>query len=201
MEKVKKRQRLLSLLSDNQGRFYYTGAIDGKDGPMTKDGARRFLEDYGFEVETVVDLGDAPTIDGNAVMVFSLAADGDKLVSPHFRVREFGCNDGSDVVLIHPILPVWAEAFRTINGAFSPRHDGSAYRTVSYNATLDGASPKSKHCMGLAMDIHAKKATVQELYDRAVSIMGESGGLGIYDWGIHVDCRPIKSRWDYRKAA
>ena len=198
MEKVKKRQRLLSLLSDNQGRFYYTGAIDGKDGPMTKDGARRFLEDYGFEVETVVDLGDTPTIDGNAVMVFSLAADGNKQVSPHFRVREFACKDGSDVVLIHPILPVWAEAAREINGAFPPN---SAYRTVSYNASIPDASPKSKHCMGIAMDIPAKKATAQELYELFKGIMGESGGLGIYDWGIHVDYRPIKSRWDYRKAA
>lgn len=192
MEKVKKRQRLLSLLSDNQGRFYYTGAIDGKDGPMTKDGARRFLEDYGFEAETVVDLGDTPTIDGNAVMVFSLAADGDKQVSPHFRVREFACNDGSDVVLIHPILPVWAEAAREINSAFRPN---SAYRTVSYNATLKDASPKSKHCMGIAMDIPAKKATAQELYDLFEGIMGETGGIGIYDWGIHIDSRSVKARW------
>ncbi len=196
MEKVKKRQRLLSLLSDNQGRFYYTGAIDGKDGPMTKDGARRFLEDYGFEVETVVDLGDAPTIDGNAVMVFSLAADGDKLVSPHFRVREFACNDGSDVVLIHPLLPVWAEALRTINGAFEPT---SSYRTVSYNASIKDASPKSKHCHGIAMDVPAVKATPEELYDLALTLVGESGGLGIYPWGIHMDARPDKSRWDYRK--
>ena len=195
MEKVKKRQRLLSLLSDNQGRFYYTGAIDGKDGPMTKDGARRFLEDYGFEVETVVDLGDAPTIDGNAVMVFSLAADGDKLVSPHFRVREFACKDGSDVVLIHPLLPVWAEALRTINGAFEPT---SSYRTVSYNASIKDASPKSKHCQGIAMDVPAVKATPEELYDLALTLVGESGGLGIYPWGIHMDCRKIKSRWDYR---
>ncbi len=199
MEKVKKRQRLLSFLQGADGRFYYDGPIDGKNGPKTKEGAERFLADYGFEVETAVDLGDAPTIDGNAVMVFSLAADGDKLVSPHFRVREFACNDGSDVVLIHPILPVWAEAARNINGAFSPRRDGSAYRTVSYNATLDGAASKSKHCMGLAMDIHAKKATAQELYDLFEGILGESGGLGIYDWGIHVDCRKIKSRWDNRR--
>lgn len=195
MEKVKKRQRLLSLLSDNQGRFYYTGAIDGKDGPMTKDGARRFLEDYGFEVETVVDLGDAPTIDGNAVMVFSLATDANKKVSHFSEVGEYACNDKSDVVLIHPILPVWFEAARAINGPFKPN---SAYRTVSYNATLKDASPKSKHCQGIAMDIPAKKATAQELYDLFEGIMGESGGLGIYDWGIHVDCRPIKSRWDYR---
>lgn len=64
MEKVKKRQRLLSLLSDNQGRFYYTGAIDGKNGPMTKDGARRFLEDYGFEVEPVEESAPADLWDG-----------------------------------------------------------------------------------------------------------------------------------------
>lgn len=131
----------------------------------------------------------------NQVMVFSLAADGEKYVSEHSQVKEYACNDGSDVVFIHAIQPVWFEAARTINGPFCPN---SAYRTVSYNASIKDASPKSKHCMGIAMDIPAKNATPQELYDLFEDIMGESGGLGIYDWGIHVDYRPIKSRWDYR---
>lgn len=192
MEKIKKRQRLLSLLSDSTGKFYYEGPIDGVDGPKTKEGAQRFLEDYGFEVAAVSDSDTIPSIDGNAVMVFSLAADGSKQVSEHFRVREFACNDGSDVVLIHPILPVWAEAARTINGAFKPN---SAYRTVSYNASIKDASPKSKHCWGIAKDIPAVKAAPQELYDPFEGILGSSGGLGLYSWGVHVDCRPIKSRW------
>jgi peptidoglycan hydrolase-like protein with peptidoglycan-binding domain len=195
MEKIKRRQKLLSLLQGADGRFYYDGPIDGIDGPGTQAGAKRFLEDYGFQVQAVVEAPQAPAADVLTVMVFSLAADGDKFVSPHFRVREFACNDGSDVVLIHPILPVWAEALRTINGAFKPN---SSYRTVSYNASIKDASPKSKHCQGIAMDVPAVNATPEELYDLALTLVGDSGGLGIYPWGIHMDCRLIKSRWDYR---
>ena len=196
MERIKKRQMLLSLMSDAQGRFYYDGSIDGKDGPKTQEGARRFLEDYGFQIQAVTEPAQVPDNQEMTVMVFSLAADGNKFVSPHFRVREFACKDGSDVVLIHPLLPVWAEALRTINGAFEPT---SSYRTVSYNASIKDASPKSKHCQGIAMDVPAVKATPEELYDLALTLVGESGGLGIYSWGIHIDCRKIKSRWDYRK--
>lgn len=193
MEKVKRRQRLLAFLQGADGRFYYEGPIDGVDGPGTRAGAERFLEDYGFQVQAVLEAHKTPADDVLTVMVFSLAADGDKFVSPHFRVREFSCNDGSDVVLIHPILPVWAEAMRTINGAFKPN---SAYRTVSYNASIKDASPKSKHCQGIAMDVPAVNATPEELYDLALTLVGDSGGLGIYPWGIHIDSRPIKARWN-----
>ena len=63
MEKIKKRQRLLSFLQGEGGRFYYDGPIDGIDGPRTQAGAQRFLEDYGFkaapeEESTPADLWD-----------------------------------------------------------------------------------------------------------------------------------------------
>ena len=194
MDKIKKKQRLLNFLSDAEGRFYYDGPVDGIDGPGTQAGAERFLRDYGFEVQVVTEGVQSTNVEGLTVMVFSLAEDGEKFVSPHFRVREFACNDGSDVVLIHPLLPVWAEALRAINGSYTPN---SAYRTVSYNATIKDASPKSKHCQGIAMDVPAVKATPQELYDLALTLVGDTGGLGIYAWGIHIDCRPVKSRWKY----
>ena len=193
MEKIKRRQRLLSFLQDNDGRFYYNGPIDGIDGPGTQEGAQRFLEEYGFQGQVVTGELEPANTEGLSVMVFSLAEDGDKLLSPHFRVREFACNDGSDVVLIHPILPVWAEALRTINGAFKPN---SAYRTVSYNASIPDASPKSTHCWGISMDVPAVNATPEELYDLALTLVGDTGGLGLYDWGIHIDCRSIKARWN-----
>lgn len=195
MEKIKMRQRLLAFLQDADDRPYYEGQIDGKDGPKTQEGAEKFLRDYGFQVQAVTGELQSTGTEGLSVMVFSLAADGNKFVSPHFRVREFACNDGSDVVLIHPLLPVWAEALRAINGGYSPN---SSYRTVSYNASIKDASPKSKHCWGIAMDVPAVNATPQELYDLGLNLVGDTGGLGIYSWGIHIDARPVKSRWDYR---
>jgi len=195
MEKTKKRQRLLAFLTDWEGKPYYEGSIDGIDGPGTRAGAEKFLEEYGFRVEAVSDPDTTPEIPGNAVLVFSLAADGGKKLSEHFSVREFACNDGSDVVFIHPILPVWAEELRKINGPFSPKNEGSAYRTVSYNASIKGAAANSPHCWGFAMDVPAKNATPEQLYAAAEKFMGNTGGLGLYSWGIHVDTRPVKSRW------
>lgn len=37
-----------------------------------------------------------------SVGTYSLAREGDKLLSPHFRVREFACRDGADLVKIDP---------------------------------------------------------------------------------------------------
>ena len=181
----------LSQLCDGDGAPYYADALDGKAGPGTRAAIYDLAKDLGL-----MDLQDSPKIDlcsvqENQVMVFSLKSDGEKYVSEHFRVREFACQDGSDVVLIHPQLPVWAEEIRKVNGPFSPN---SAYRTVSHNKKIDGAT-YSKHCWGTAMDIPAAKATPLELYQAAEKIMGDSGGLGIYDWGIHMDCRQTKSRW------
>ena len=65
-----------------------------------------------------------------------------------------------------------------------------------FRSCLD-ASPKSKHCQGIAMDVPTVNATPEELYDLALTLVGDSGGLGIYPWGIHIDGRAIKSRWDY----
>ena len=198
MEKIKRRQRLLSVLRDETGGTYYDGPIDGIDGPGTQAGAERFLKDYGFTVDQVQNQTPevSTELPDNAVLAFSLAADGDKKLSEHFRVREFACNDGTDPVFIHPILPVWAEMARAINGPFRPN---SAYRTVAYNASPQvGGAKLSLHCRGLAMDIPKSDATPEELYALFEEIMGDSGGLGIYNWGVHVDPRPVKSRWDER---
>ena len=34
------------------------------------------------------------------VKTYSLKSDGDKQLSPHFKVKEFRCKDGSDKILI-----------------------------------------------------------------------------------------------------
>jgi len=177
-------------LTDGNGDAYYSGPIDGKLGTETIAAARRMLESIvpSQEQEKVYELP------ADVVMVFSRAADGEQRISEHFKVREFACHDGSDVVFIHPILPVWAEEIRELNGPFTPN---SAYRTPGHNAAVGGAA-LSKHCWGIAMDIPAVNATPQQLYAAAEKIMGDTGGLGIYDWGIHMDCREEKARWDER---
>ena len=130
------------------------------------------------------------------VKVYSLAAEGAKQITPHFKVREFACSDGSDVVFVAPSLVDILEAIRVHFGR--PVTVTSGYRTVSYNAGLKNSSKKSQHCNGLAADIQVEGHTPLEVYDYACSLLGDHGGVGIYNTFVHVDVRASKSRFDYR---
>ena len=130
------------------------------------------------------------------VKVYSLAAEGAKQITPHFKVREFACSDGSDVVFVAPSLVDILEAIRVHFGR--PVTVTSGYRTVSYNAGLKNSSKKSQHCNGLAADIKVEGHTPLEVYDYACSLLGDHGGVGIYNTFVHVDVRAVKSRFDYR---
>ena len=130
------------------------------------------------------------------VKVYSLAAEGAKQITPHFKVREFACSDGSDVVFVATSLVDILEAIRVHFGR--PVTVTSGYRTVSYNAGLKNSSKKSQHCNGLAADIKVEGHTPKEVYDYACSLLGDHGGVGIYNTFVHVDVRASKSRFDYR---
>ena len=131
------------------------------------------------------------------VKVFSLKEEGSRQITPHFRVYEFACNDGSDPVFISQALADILENIRVHFG--KPVHINSGYRTVSYNKTVSGSSSTSQHCNGLAADIRVDGHTPAEVYAVADSMLGEHGGVGIYDTFVHVDARSKKSRFDYRK--
>ena len=73
------------------------------------------------------------------------------------------------------------------------RHSG--IRCSRYNASIAGASPHSKHRLGMAYDFHIEGVSPRELYDFGESLMPDRGGLGLYSWGIHLDDRPVKGRW------
>lgn len=130
------------------------------------------------------------------VKVYSLAAEGAKQITPHFKVREFACSDGSDVVFVATSLVDILEAIRVHFGR--PVTVTSGYRTVSYNAGLKNSSKKSQHCNGLAADIKVEGHTPKEVYNYVCSLLGDHGGVGIYNTFVHVDVRATKSRFDYR---
>ena len=127
------------------------------------------------------------------VKVYSLAAEGGRQVTPHFKVREFACNDGSDPVFISQALADILENIRVHFG--KPVHINSGYRTVSYNKTVSGSSSTSQHCNGLAADIRVEGVSPDRVADYAEQLLGDHGGVGIYDTFVHVDVRANKSRW------
>lgn len=120
-------------------------------------------------------------------------SDGDAQLSGHFKLHEFQCSDGSDVIFVSPALVDILESIRVHFGAAVTIT--SAYRTEAFNARTDGSSKKSKHCEGLAADIQVAGHTPREVYDYACRLLGDHGGVGIYDTFVHVDVRANKSRW------
>lgn len=70
---------------------------------------------------------------------------------------------------------------------------GSGVRCVQHNADVGGVA-NSEHLYGRAADLHSG-ASPEQMKQAAEEVMGNSGGIGIYSWGIHVDTGKY-SRWD-----
>ena len=85
-----------------------------------------------------------------AIKQYSLKADGARKLAPGFKVREFRCRDGSDVVMIDQTLVVLLQAIREHFG--KPITITSGYRTAAHNAAVGGAK-SSQHLLGRAADI------------------------------------------------
>ena len=127
------------------------------------------------------------------VKVYSLKAEGSRQITDHFRVYEFACSDGSDVVFVSTSLVDILEAIRVHFGR--PVTITSGYRTVSYNASLKNSSKKSQHCNGLAADIKVAGVSPAAVADYAEQLLGSHGGVGRYSTFTHIDVRADKSRW------
>lgn len=127
------------------------------------------------------------------VKVYSLKAEGSRQITEHFRVYEFACSDGSDVVFVSQTLAEILENIRQHFGAAVTVTSG--YRTVSYNATVENSSKTSQHCNGLAADIKVAGVSPDRVADYAEQLLGSHGGVGRYGTFTHIDVRADKSRW------
>ena len=134
-----------------------------------------------------------------AIKEYSRARDGEKKLSPSFRVREFACGDGSDPIMIDEELVVVLQCIREHFG--KPVTITSGYRTASHNTKV-GGSRSSQHLLGRAADIQVQDTDPLAVAAYAESLMPGWGGVGRYPvkagrakgW-VHVDTRPNKSRW------
>ncbi len=132
-------------------------------------------------------------MNGAVVHAYSRAKDGVVQLTANFKVREFACQDGSDTLFVSTEL---AKVLQQIRAHFGkPVTINSAYRTATHN-TNEGGSPTSQHLYGLAADIVVQGTAPKEVAKYAETLLGAKGGIGLYKWGVHVDVRAKRSRWD-----
>lgn len=129
------------------------------------------------------------------VRAYSKAREGGSALTRNFKVREFACSDGTDTVFVSPEL---VEVLQRIRDHFGrPVTINSGYRTEAHNRAVGGAS-YSQHKYGTAADIAVSGVTPLEAARYAQSLLPASGGIGLYKWGVHVDVRAGRARWDSR---
>ncbi len=111
--------------------------------------------------------------------------------SPYFSREEFRCQCGGRYCNGFPVEPR-EDMVRTVNEIRRRlgvpveivSAGGSGVRCPQHNAAVGGVQ-NSNHLAGKAADLHSKKSP-QEMARVAEAVMGNTGEIGIYAWGIHV---------------
>ena len=125
----------------------------------------------------------------------------------NFKVSEFACKCGRFDCPHYGIRQELIDALQKLRDfAGVAIFVNSGYRCPKWNKAV-GGSKGSMHMKGLAADIWCEELTPEELKKFAEEIPEfANGGIGIYDWGIHVDVRGgihvdvrgRRARWDRR---
>lgn len=197
---IKQKQALLAYLG------YYTGQLDGIWGDQSRLATEAFQRDYQLTVDG--DFGD-----GTAKRIREVIATGEKPVVAenetntsadwwgdirYFSRAEFRCPCGKCGGF--PVEPQ-EKMVRTVDEI---RHrlgvpvsimdaGGSGIRCPEHNAEVGGVA-NSEHLYGRAADLHSA-ASPARMKTVAEEVLGNTGGIGLYDWGIHVDVGKY-SRWN-----
>lgn len=117
----------------------------------------------------------------------------------YFQRSEFACKCGGKYCNGFPVEPDEAlvrmlDKVRTKRG--KPMHINSGIRCKQHNANTEGSSKTSKHMDGNAADVRITGVTPYALAKDFEELMPNTGGIGVYSWGVHVDTRPNKTRWN-----
>lgn len=194
----KQKQALLAYLG------YYVGAIDGIWGSGSREAAKRFRADYGLSSGTSIN-GTADekkllsAVTGEAKPVEKPQSTGDGWDGiRYFKRSEFACKCGGKYCNGYPAEPHletvrFADEIRARIG--KPIKVNSGLRCRQHNANTPGAAANSNHMGGGAADLGCPAGTTPaEMYEIAEEVMGNTGGIILYNWGIHIDDRKVKYR-------
>lgn len=197
---VKQKQCLLAYLG------YYTGTIDGDWGPLSQAATEAFQRGYQLTVDGV--FGDATAQRIREVIASGeapAAAEQEETAGTfwdeieYFTREEFRCKCGGKYCNGYPAEPHeatvrYADAIRKRIGKPVPVNSG--LRCPTWNSVQGGVS-NSNHIGGGAVDLGKPSGvTPAQMYAIAEEVIGDTGGIGKYSWGIHIDSRSTKSRWN-----
>lgn len=124
---------------------------------------------------------------------YILDTDGNVKIARYFKVKEFACKDGSQVVFIDDYLCTVLDILRQKLG--KPVIITSGYRTPEWNAKCNGAK-YSYHMRGMAADIRVDGMSAKEIADKLNEIVPDECGIIVYSNWVHFDVRTGKK---YRK--
>ena len=200
---LKQKQALLAYLG------YYDGPLDGlwgeKSQRATIDFQRACMAQtevdgiFGAATEKrileVIATGEKPK---ESVQIDAAAPDWWKDIR-YFTREEFRCPCGKcggfpvepDENMVRTVDAIRAKLGKPIGIVDS---GGSGVRCPEHNAAVGGVAT-SYHLKGMAADLHCATATPAEMKKAAEAVMGKTGGIGLYSWGIHVDAGKY-SRWN-----
>ena len=186
---IKQRQNLLAYLG------YYVGAIDGEWGSGSRAACTAFQRDVGI------------TADGHG------GPETDKYLRKAVAndlIKTEPVEDVTDINVGNKTGTFWDDIeffdreeklVRTVDEIRRRlgvpvqivTAGGSGVRCEQHNANVRGAT-NSEHLYGRAADLHAP-VSLATLKQTAEAVLNGTGGLGLYDWGIHVDTGKY-SRWN-----
>lgn len=204
---IKQRQCLLFYLG------YYVGNVDGNWGSGSREACKAFQRDF-FQMDSKVD-GICGTETEKALKhAVSYGMPAKKVESTstattnksgtfwdeikYFKRSEFKCTCGGKYCNGFPVEPdeqlvrILDNVRAKYGKAFSPN---SAIRCTKRNSEVGGAS-NSQHLYGTAADISVPGVAPNTVAAYLETLLPNTGGIGIYSWGVHVDTRKTKSRWN-----
>lgn len=200
---VKQKQHLLAYLG------YYTGAIDGIWGRLSIEGTEKFQNAVGLKVDGIC----GPSTQAK---LREMIANGEELPKTaaeeptatgtfwdeieYLDREEFRCQCKGKYCNGFPVEPQ-EKMVRTVDEirrrlgvpVTIVESGGSGVRCPIHNANVGGVS-NSNHLTGNAADLHSSKSP-QEMARVAEEVMGNTGEIGIYSWGIHVGVNCKYSRF------
>ena len=135
-----------------------------------------------------------------SVKTYSALLEGNKVLSPHFKVKEFACKDGSDTILIESgLTDVLEQVFRHFG--CSKINITSGYRTPTHDKKVGGKG-SGNHVEGKAADFVAYDKSGDKipsakivLYLEDIGVKGIGYRCGGGEYATHIDVNYRANKW------